>query len=129
MNKSQIYHPEGPEEGISIPLKLFNPQFPFVTFFPILNDRIPLHASGLNPIFLEQQHPIFSVAPLVVNKSAYLLMNSCMYPQREFFWQYSLENIALNFLSQVNDSRLPYNKENTPYPFNISRSFVLLSPK
>ena len=53
--RSTVKYNEGPEGGISIPLKLFNPQFPF---FPILSDGIPLHASDLNPIFPEQQHPI-----------------------------------------------------------------------
>ena len=40
--RSTVKYNEGPEGGISIPLKLFNPQFPFFTFFPILSDRIPL---------------------------------------------------------------------------------------
>ena len=48
--RSTVKYNEGPEGGISIPLKLFNPQFPFFTFFPILSD--------LNHIFPEQQHPI-----------------------------------------------------------------------
>ena len=31
--RSTVKYNEGPVEGISIPLKLFNPQFPFFTFF------------------------------------------------------------------------------------------------
>ena len=48
--RSTVKYNEGPEGGISIPLKLFNPQFPFFYIFPILSD--------LNHIFPEQQHPI-----------------------------------------------------------------------
>ena len=62
-----------------------------------------------------------------MNSCMYLISNNCI--PIVFFQENSLENIALNFLSPVNDSGLPYNKINVLYTFNISRSFVLRSPK
>ena len=85
--RSTVKYNEGPEGGISIPLKLFNPQFPLFTFFPILSD--------LNTIFTEQQHAILPLqnppqwiqCSTLPSKQISILTNEQLYvPARGFVW-------------------------------------------
>ena len=66
-------------KGILIPLKLFSPQFPFFTFFPFSVIESPCQSNNIPFYPFRTPHSESSVAPFLVNKSAYLPLSSCMY--------------------------------------------------